>query len=124
MTQQQLLLGGSRRSMGSQEDAAGGSVVSGFLHRLGWAGMLHVATHRAITHCSYWPFLKTCYASWLCARMMVLQLLTDVINVRCTRDRHRWEVPKRVLLMQGCYCGAQQLRSSSHLCLRGGCEGI
>lgn len=34
--------------MGSQKDAAGGSAVSGFLHRLGLAGMLHPPTSQGI----------------------------------------------------------------------------
>lgn len=42
--QQQLLLGGSRRSMGSQEDDGRGVGVVGILHRLGWAGMPPPAT--------------------------------------------------------------------------------
>lgn len=36
---QQLVLGGSRRSMGSQGPLEGGHDFSGFLHRLGWAGV-------------------------------------------------------------------------------------
>ena len=39
---QQLLLGGSRRSMGSQGPVGGGHDVAGFLHRLGWAGVAGV----------------------------------------------------------------------------------
>ncbi|CAK0787343.1 hypothetical protein CVIRNUC_010562 [Coccomyxa viridis] len=37
---QQLLLGGSRRSMGTQGPLGGGHDVAGFLHSLGWAGLL------------------------------------------------------------------------------------
>ena len=39
---QQLLLGGSRRSMGTQGPSGGGHDVAGFLHSLGWAGVAGV----------------------------------------------------------------------------------